>query len=60
MIRVALNGILVDIFFSITVLIFMIDYVFLAFPQSVSRKYNFICEIVFIESTEGNNIFETR
>ena len=60
MIRVALNGILVDIFFSITVLIFMIDYVFLVFLQSVSRKYNFICEIVFIESTEGNNIFETR
>jgi hypothetical protein len=38
MIRVALNGILVYIFFSIIVLIFMIDYVFLVFPQSVSRK----------------------
>ena len=58
--RVALNGILVDIFFRITVLIFMIDYVFLVFPQSVSRKYNFIFEIVFIERSEGNNIFETR
>jgi hypothetical protein len=33
---------------------------FFLFFQSVSRKYNFICEIVFIESTEGNNIFETR
>ena len=51
---------IVDIFFSIILLIFMIDYDFVVFPQSVSRKYNFVCEIVFIESTEGNNTLETR
>ena len=50
---------IVDIFFSIIVLIFMTDYDIVVFPQSVSRKYNFICEIVLIERTEVNNIFDT-
>ena len=48
----------VDICF-IGVLILMIDYEFVVFPQSASRKYNFICAIVSVESTEVNNIFET-
>jgi hypothetical protein len=42
MIRVALDGILVDIFFRITVLIFMINYVFFLFFHSqfsFSNKY---------------------
>ena len=50
---------ILDIFFSIIVLIFMTDYDIVVFPQSVSRKYNFICEIVLIERTEVNNIFDT-
>ena len=37
----------------------MIDYDFVIFPQSVSRKYNFICEIVLIERTEVFNIYDT-
>ena len=49
---------IVDIFFII-VLILMIDYDFVVYPQSVTRKYNFICAIISIESTEVNNIFET-
>jgi len=46
---------IVDIFFII-VLILMIDYDFVVFPQTVSRKYNFIFEIVSIESTENKTI----
>ena len=45
---------IVDIFFII-VLILMIDYDFVFFSQTVSRKYNYIFEIVSIESTEKKN-----
>ena len=46
MIRVALNGILVDIFFRITVLIFMINYVFFLFFHSQFQENT----ILFLKS----------